>query len=546
MTIVTAMMTMMTMMTMMPPGGLILLVISPVALVLRGHRLRIFAGAVLLALGAYHWAVPAGGPVKLAFAGFELIPWRPNDPAGLIGLMFCLFGACAFLHLGPRRQDRLYTFAALVHISAALCLLFVGDLLSLFVMWETLTLAAVLLIFRETGDGELPLRYFMFHMVGAVCLLIGIGLHYGAAGSIELGGSLAAGRVFFLAAVCVKAAVIPFHFWLVQVYPRLSPETALLLSGYATKVGVFAISLLLPGLNLELPGALLALVAVLYALKQQDMRLLLAYHMVSQVGFMIAGFGSPSSLARAGGLYYMAGYIFYKGLLFAVVGALSRTFGTRDMTELRGAGRRRPLVMLVAFVASASISGLPPFNGYVSKTLLKLGMVSSVASAILIAAGVGTAFSFAKFLHYAFLRGGTAALGTEQRKTRPPHLPPLPAVQAAAMLVLAAVCLGMGIWPRLLTGHFLGVTEGVYGLKSLWNGTWPIAAAVALLAAMRGPIVNLVGRLTPERLGIWPRAVRAAGGALAVVQRLHSGSLRRYLFWLLGGLVVIWLYLLAF
>ena len=114
------------------------------------------------------------------------------------------------------------------------------------------------------------------------------------------------------------------------------------------------------------------------------------------------------------------------------------------------------------------------------------------------------------------------------------------------MVALAAVCLGMGVWPSLLTGRFLGVSEGVYRLKFLWDGTWPVAAAVALVVALRGPIVGLAGRLTPERLGIWPRAVRAAGGALGFVQRLHSGSLRRYLFWLLGGLVVIWLYLLAF
>ena len=112
---------------------------------------------------------------------------------------------------------------------------------------------------------------------------------------------------------------------------------------------------------------------------------MLSYHVVSQIGFMIAGLGSASSIAQAGGYYHIASNVLFKGLLFMIAGVLIDCCGTGEFSRLREAGRRSPLLVAAALFGSAAISGLPPFNGYASKTLLKLGGPGPITAALLVA-----------------------------------------------------------------------------------------------------------------------------------------------------------------
>ncbi len=471
--------------------------------------------------------------------------------------------AFAFVAAGVRRRFWWWV-AASVHVAAGVLLPFTRDLLSFFVLWEMVTLGAVGVLAFEPDARRLLRLYLPLQLLAAALLMSAFGAHYGVSGSLLLPvQGLEAGAGVALAALSIKAAVIPVHLWMTRTYTAVRPETAVVLSAVATKIGVFGMYRLISGgPTLEIAGGAVAVVGVIYALRQKQLRHFLAFHIVSQVGYMIAGVGSTVAFAGAGGLFHLANNVVYKGLLFMVVVMLISRFGHSNIYRMNGAGRSMPVLAVVAVVASASISGLPPFNGYVSKTVIEQFLSSPVAVALLRIAGVGTAISFTKFLWYCFFkRAEPRGAGREDTcdeivgdnahsvpaRSRPAgggvavdgrpaaHASARRRIAIAVILSLACVVMGLAavaIFPAL-------PADAAVTLESFRFGLVPPAIGVLLFALAYSRLRPALERLPSATLYTRPLSTGATR-LLRALQEQHSGDVRRYLGWILMGLIVIW------
>ena len=295
------------------------------------------------------------------------------------------------------------------------------------------------------------------------------------------------------AAVLIKTAMMPLHGWLIGSYTKAPLLGSFVLSAFATKVGVYTaartLSVSLAGLPvLSLLGAAMAVTAVLAALRQHSARRLLSYHIISQVGYMLAGVGLlESDFGITAGLFHAVNHIIYKGLLFLVVAVVAEHLGHDDLRRMGGLVRRFPLVFVCAVIGAAAIVGLPLTSGYASKELLKKA-AGEPQTTLLIVASVGTAVSFTKFVYLIFLR--TPKSGGAGGRVRPDAMPRVPAAAggraskaaSAALVVLALLSVAIGVAPRLLPGV---PDVEYYGRSSVVWGIAPAAAGLLLFIPLR-------------------------------------------------------------
>jgi multicomponent Na+:H+ antiporter subunit D len=250
----------------------------------------------------------------------------------------------------------------------------------------------------------------------------------------------------------VNVAFIPLHTWLPDAYPRANFVASVFLSVYTTKAAVYLLARAQPGTEyIAFMGAIMAVYGVTFAIFQNDMRRLLSYHIISQVGYMVTGVGILGWLGAAsltgqlgfdGGMAHVFNHILYKALLFMAVGVIIWKTGENALSRLGGLQKKMPVTALAFWVAAFSISGVPLFNGYVSK-----GMVLMAAEqtnvwlwVLLEIASFGTFISFLKLGYFAFLRPGNTEASD----------PPL--LMQAAMLGAAVLCILIGIYPQVLYG----------------------------------------------------------------------------------------------
>jgi len=242
-----------------------------------------------------------------------------------------------------------------------------------------------------------------------------------------------------LVSVGTKAAFYPLNSWLPNTYPNVSPGATVALSIYTTKAGVFLLARLFSGFEiLAFMGAFMALWGVYKALQQTSMRTLLCYHIISQLGYMISSIGMGGPTGINGGLLHLFNHMIYKSLLLMIAAVVIYLYGS-DHLNL---GCKKPLwLTFLAVIASMAIIGLPPFNGFASKSIIKYATYGSVVQHALALASVGTAISFSKFLYFGFLW---------TRKVQPPKKAKLPYSSIAVMGVLALSTIVLGIWPAAI------------------------------------------------------------------------------------------------
>ena len=258
--------------------------------------------------------------------------------------------------------------------------------------------------------------------------------------------------VLIVLGIGVNVAFIPLHTWLPDAYPRANFVASVFLSVYTTKAAVYLLARAQPGTEyIAFMGAIMAVYGVTFAVFQNDMRRLLSYHIVSQVGYMVTGVGILGWLGAAsligqlgfdGGMAHVFNHILYKALLFMAVGVIIWKTGENLLSRIGGLQKKMPVTALAFWVAAFSISGVPLFNGYVSK-----GMVLMAAEqtnvwlwVLLEIASFGTFISFLKLGYFAFLRPGNTEASD----------PPL--LMQAAMLGAAVLCILIGIYPQILYG----------------------------------------------------------------------------------------------
>ncbi|MDL2259921.1 Na(+)/H(+) antiporter subunit D [Deltaproteobacteria bacterium OttesenSCG-928-K17] len=353
-------------------------------------------------------------------------------------------------------EDRYQHVSALFYVAGGMGCVLAGDYLSLFLFWEIMAIGSTFLVMlNRTRESVLAgFRYFLYHVLGGLFLLAGLVMRYKATGTFDFvvleGVSQATANSYdwlILLGFCVNAAVVPLHAWLPDAYPRGTVTGSVFMCAYTTKTAVYVLMRGFAGWEvLAVAGTVMAVYGVLYASMENNARRILSYHIVSQVGYMVAGIGVGTAMTLNGAAAHAYAHILYKGLLFMTTGAVLYSVGTAKLDELGGLAGRLPLVMLLYMVAALSISGMPVFNGFISKTMTIAGAAQHHRTLIALGleiAAVGTFISVGLKLPYFAFWGGKPLDSKRELK-------PIPANMYAGMAILAVLCVAQGLFPDML------------------------------------------------------------------------------------------------
>jgi multicomponent Na+:H+ antiporter subunit D len=355
--------------------------------------------------------------------------------AAFIGMVYAL-------HVKDRGQHT----AALLYIGGSLGVTFAGDYFSLFVFWELMAFASAFLVFasRNPQANAAGFRYLLVHIFGGVCLLGGIILHVIDTGSIAVGPLPQNGSPAFymiLVGFILNAAVPPLHAWLTDAYPEGTVTGSVFMSAFTTKTAVYVLVRTFPGTELLVwLGTIMALYGVVYAVLENDSRRLLAYHIISQVGYMVAGIGIGTDLSLNGSVSHAFAHILYKGLLFMGAGAVIHMTGKRKLTELGGLYKTMPITLCLYMIGGFAISAFPLFSGFVTKSMVVSGAAYDhrpMVSLLLTMASAGTFLHTGLKLPYYMFFGKDSGLRAKE--------PPLNMLIAMGMA--AFLCIGIGVLP---------------------------------------------------------------------------------------------------
>ena len=349
-------------MSSLPPFALFF-VAAALVLVLPG-RIRGAMLVVLPVLGAANlYQLPDGTLWQLSFLSNELEPVRVDRLSRLFGYLFhigALLGIIYSLHL----RDRFELVAALVYAGSALGAVFAGDLITLFVFWELMAVSSVCLVWarrteRATGAG---FRYLVIQVLSGVLLLGGAAAHLLETGTLAftyIGLNGVAGWLIFIA-FGIKCAFPFLHNWLTDAYPEATPTGTVFLTAFTTKVAVYALARGFPGTELLVYiGAAMTCFPIFYAVIENDLRRVLAYSMINQIGFMVCGIGIGTELALNGAVAHAFNDVIFKGLLMMSMGAVLHMTGRINGSDLGGLYKSMPVTTVLCIVGAASISAFP-------------------------------------------------------------------------------------------------------------------------------------------------------------------------------------------
>ncbi len=318
--------------------------------------------------------IPIGDHWVVSFVGYELIFGRMDRLSLIFGYIFHIISFIAIL-FALHVKDDVQHLAGLVYAGSALGVVFAGDMFSFFVFWEMLTVASIFLIWARRTKAALGagFRYLLVHAAGGLCLLAGIVLYVNQTGSIEFGylGLNSPATYFIFLGFGLNCAWPVLHPWLTDAYPEATVTGTIFLSAFTTKCAIYALARAFPGTEaLIWIGATMAGFPIFYAVIENDLRRVLAYSLINQVGFMVVGIGIGTHLAINGAVCHAFNDILFKALLFMSMGAVLYRTGKINGTAVGGLYRTMPLTCIFCMVGAASISAFPLFSGFVSKSMV--------------------------------------------------------------------------------------------------------------------------------------------------------------------------------
>ncbi|WNV76107.1 Na+/H+ antiporter subunit A [Geodermatophilus sp. DSM 44513] len=535
----------------------------------------------LVPAAAFAWVLSRVGAVLGGQEPRETVPWVPalqldvalrldalslTFAALVTGVGALVFVYCArYLDCGDEDTGR-FAGCLTAFAGSMLGLVLADDLLLLYVFWELTTVFSFLLIGgsgRRLAARRAAAQALVLTTAGGLAMLVGLILVGQASGSFLLsevvadpgsGTAMVWGAALVLVGAVTKSALVPFHFWLPAAMEAPTPVSAYLHAAAMVKAGVYLVARLAPGLA-DVPGwrpAVLGLgVATMLvggyrALRQRDLKLLLAFGTVSQLGFLVTLAGAGSYELASAALAMTVAHALFKSTLFLTVGVIDHATGTRDLRRLSGLGRRLPVLAATGTAAAASMAGLPPLLGFVGKeaaftALLDGGLPDRTAAVVvltgLVAGSVLTAAYTARFVWGAFARKP----GVED--TEPEH-PPGPLLLTAPV-VLALTGLLLGPASPLLDPVVAAYAETLPLLApeaehlALWHG-WQPALLLSALTLLGGAALFAVrGRVQvlQRRVAVGASADEGYWNVLQGVDRLsvlvtgttQRGSLPAYL-----------------
>ncbi len=416
-------------------------------LVTRGRLRALLMLAIPVAGGVHLWFVPEGSYLQFSFLGMDLAPYRADKLGFLFGTVFHIASFLAFLY-ALHVRDTVQHFVAMVYAGSALGAVFAGDLLTLFVFWELMAFSSVFLVWARRSERAYlaGVRYLLVQVVSGVILLAGAIFHVGEYGTLEfdrIGLEGTAGTLIFIA-LGIKCAFPMVHNWLTDAYPEATPTGTVFLSVFTTKVAVYLLARAYPGTEILIYiGVVMACFSIFYAVLENDLRRVLSYSMINQIGFMVCGIGLGTALAINGAVAHAFNDILFKGLLFMSMGAVLKMSGRIDGSDLGGLYKSMPRTTILCLVGAASISAFPLFSGFVSKSMIMSAALETGHDwvwLVLLFASAGV-FHHAgiKIPYFAFFAHDAGI-----RTTDPPRN------MLTAMLLAAMLCVAIGIYPAAL------------------------------------------------------------------------------------------------
>lgn len=410
-------------------------------------RQVLLIGLPLLAMYQIHHLPESFGVVN--YLGFDLIFGRVDKLTyvflhvfTLMALIGCVYG----LHVKESGQH----ISAFLYVAGSLGVTLAGDYLTLFIFWELMAVASTFLIWyrKKKRSIDAGFRYLLVHSAGGLILLAGIFLRYHnihdlSFERIAVEGATIADYLIMIGFM-LNAAVPPIHAWLPDAYPEATVTGAVFMCAFTTKTAVYVLARAFPGFEaLAIMGAIMALYGVGYAVIENDARRILAYHIVSQVGYMVCGVGIGTQMAINGACAHAYAHIIYKALLFMGAGAVLEMTGKSKLNELGGLYKYMPVAMIFTVIGGISISGFPLTSGFISKSMIIAAAGEHHRLGLLIMlnlAAVGTFLSVGIKLPYFIWFGKDSGVKATEA----------PWNMSLGMFMAAFICIFLGVYPDFL------------------------------------------------------------------------------------------------
>ena len=426
----------------------LIMVVAAIAIgVARGQlRTAVVLLAPLLTLWAV-WQVPDGVQDTVKFLSYQIEPVEGGPLRRLFATVFALMafvgGLYAFRHARWYELAAAYAYAA-----GAIGVSFAGDLITLFLYWELMALFSTVVVWcgGTPAARAAGIRYAIMHLLGGVVLKVGIEGVVVSTGSIQIQPMLAQdfNSWMILCGILINAAAPPLSAWLADAYPESSPTGSVFLSAFTTKTAVLALILLFPGEPVLIGvGLFMVMYGIIYALLENDIRRILAYSIVNQVGFMVCAVGIGTELALNGAAAHAFAHIVYKALLFMSAGVVIYRTGKNRCSELGGLYQTMPLTTVCCIIGALSISSFPLTSGFTTKSMISQAaanqelvwvymMLTAASAGVFLHAGI-------KFPWFVFFQRDSGL----RPKDAPWNM-------ALAMLIFSVLCIVIGVFPQWL------------------------------------------------------------------------------------------------
>ena len=425
--------------------------------------LLIFTGLVTvfipLKIARFFWLVAAlislffsitidhGSSLFLNFLDHEIVLSRVDGLSKIFTIIFSLMTLIGLI-FAWNQKCKTELIAVLVYSGAAIGAVLAGDIFSLFFFWEVMAIGSTLIIFSSNTvlSSKAAFRYALIHFAGGAILMAGL-----------TGYVLETNKVIFesftldsayswmiLAGFLINAGAPPFSSWISDAYPEASYTGTVFLSAFTTKTAVYALLRGFPGSEILIAfGLFMIFYGIIYALLENDMRRILSYSIVNQVGFMIVGAGIGTEMAINGASAHAFAHILYKALLLMSAGSVLLMTGKRNCSELGGLFQTMPLTMICGTIGAFAISAFPLTSGFVSKSMISQAAADQHLLLIWLCLAAASAGVFLhagiKFPWFVFFQKDSGL-----RPPEPPYSMRL------AMIILACLCIGIGVFPDYL------------------------------------------------------------------------------------------------
>ncbi|MDK2792574.1 MAG: multicomponent Na+:H+ antiporter subunit [Deferribacteres bacterium] len=390
---------------------------------------------------------PVNTEIVGSFLGIDLKFIFIDKLSKVWGYIFAImaFSSAIFAYHNDDYKENIY---ATLYIGSSYGVVFAGNLLTLFIFWELMAIFSTMIIFARKTDASTKsgFRYLLVHALGGQLLFAGMILYYFKTGNLDFGyiGLQDVATLLIMLGFAINAAIPPFSAWLSDSYPESTVTGTVFLSAYTSKTAVYVLARSFPGEEILLyAGAIMTVYGIIYAILENDMRRVLSYSIINQVGFMIAGVGLGTQMAINGAAAHAFAHILYKALLMMGAGAVLYRTGISKTSRLGGLYKTMPYTLLFSCIGAAAISAFPLTSGFTSKSLIIAASAAEhktfVYHILLLASAGVFLHAGIKFPYFVFFQKDSGLRPKEAPKN-----------MLIAMGFVSFLCILLGVYPQVL------------------------------------------------------------------------------------------------